>query len=94
DLRYVGGFALNGKQLFSSSVSGDYARLEVYHKGERKFVARSRQFEFKDSIITAKRAMINLYQDSDSIYHPAVKLRYDYGKKQLSLDREMGPLRD
>lgn len=94
DLRYTGGFALNGRQMFSSSVSGDYARLEVFHNDERKFVARSRQFEFKDSIITAKRAMINLYQDNDSIYHPAVQLRYDYGKKHLSLDREMGQLRD
>jgi hypothetical protein len=94
DLRYTGGFALNGKQMFSSSVSGDYAQLEVFHKEERKFVARSRQFEFKDSIITAKRVMINLYQDNDSIYHPAVQLRYDFGKKHLSLDRETGQLRD
>lgn len=95
DLRYTGGLSLNGNRLVSSSVSGDYARLEVYHKGERKFVARSRQFEFKeDSIITAKRAMIQLYQDNDSIFHPAVQLRYDFGKKHLSLDRELGQLRD
>jgi len=93
-MHYNGGLALNGKRMFSSSVSGDYARLEVFHKEERKFVARSRQFEFKDSIITAKRAMVQLYQDNDSIFHPAVHLRYDYGKKHLSLDRELGQLRD
>ncbi len=95
DLRYTGGFALNGNRMFSSSVSGDYARLEVFHQRERRFVARSRQFEFlDDSVITAKRSMVQLYQDNDSIFHPAVKLRYDFGKKHLSLDRELGQLRD
>lgn len=95
DMKYTGGFALNGRRMFSSSVSGDYARLEVLHNNERRFIARSRQFEFKDdSIITAKRAMVQLYQDNDSIFHPAVRLRYDYGKKHLSLDRELGQLRD
>ncbi len=93
-MKYTGGFALNGRRLYSSSVDGDYARLEVMDEEGRKFTARSRQFEFKDSVITAKRAMIQLYQDNDSIFHPAVQLRYDYGKQRLSLDRERGQLRD
>ena len=94
DMKYTGGFALNGHRIYSSSVSGDYAQLEVLHDGERKFTARSRQFEFKDSTITANRAMIQLYQDNDSIFHPAVQFRYDYGKRKLSLERERGQLRD
>ncbi len=93
-MRYTGGFALNGRRMYSSSVNGDYARLEVMDDEGRKFTARSRQFEFKDSVITAKRAMIQLYQDNDSIFHPAVQLRYDYGKQRLFLERERGQLRD
>ena len=93
-MRYTGGFALNGNRIYSSSVSGDYSRLEVMDKDSRKFTARSRQFEFKDSLITAKRAMIQMYQDNDSIFHPAVQMRYDYGKQRLFLEREKGQLRD
>ena len=33
-------------------------------------------------------------QDNDSIFHPAVQFRYDYGKMRLSLERERGQLRD
>lgn len=93
-MKYTGGFALNGRRMYSSSVSGDYARLEVTDKVERKFVARSRQFEFQDSVISSKKAMVQLYQDNDSIFHPALQFRYDYGKQRLSLQKEKGPLRD
>ncbi len=94
NMKYTGGFALNGRRIFSSSVNGDYARLEVSDKADRKFVARSRQFEFQDSIISSKKAMVQLYQDNDSIFHPALQFRYDYGKQRLSLQKEKGPLRD
>ncbi len=94
NLRYIGGFALNGHRMYSSSVNGDYSRLEVIGKEERKFTARSRLFEFQDSVITSKGAMIQLYQDNDSIFHPAVQFRYDYGKQRLSLQREKGQLSD
>lgn len=93
-MKYTGGFALNGSRIYSTSVSGDYARLEVLADEGRMFTTRSKQFEFKDSLITAKRAMIQLYQDNDSIFHPAVQLRYDYGKQRLFLERERGQLRD
>lgn len=93
-MRYTGGLALNGAKMYSSSVTGDYARLEVMDEEGRKFTARSRQFEFQDSLITAKQAMIQLYQDNDSIFHPAVQIRYDYGKQRLSLERGHGQLRD
>ena len=93
-MKYTGGFALNGRHIYSSSVSGGYAQLEVLGEEGRKFTARSRQFEFQDSTIIAKRAMIQLYQDNDSIFHPAVQFRYDYGKMKLSLERERGQLRD
>ncbi len=94
-MRYTGGLALQGRKMYSTSVSGDYARLEARGEEGPKFIALSRQFEFKDdSLITAKQAMIQLYQDNDSIFHPAVQVRYDYGKEQLSLERGAGQLRD
>ena len=94
NMKYIGGFALNGRRIYSSSLSGDYSRLEVTGDTDRKFTARSRLFEFQDSIITARQAMVQLYQDNDSIFHPSVQFRYDYGKQRLSLQRSKGQLRE
>lgn len=93
-MKYTGGFALNGHRIYSSSVNGDYARLEVIKGVDRKFIARSRLFEFQDSVITANQAMVQIFQDNDSIFHPGIQLRYEYGKQYLSLQRMKGPLRD
>ncbi|CAN5191830.1 hypothetical protein BH09BAC3_BH09BAC3_02030 [soil metagenome] len=93
-MKYTGGFALNGHHIYSSSVNGDYSKLEVTEGSDRRFIARSRLFEFGDSVITAGQAMIQVYQDNDSIFHPGVQLRYEYGKERLSLQRVKGQLRD
>lgn len=95
-MKYTGGFALNGHRIYSSSVNGDYSRLEVLGKdGDRKFVTRSKLFEFEDdSVILSRRAMVQIYQNNDSIFHPALQLRYDYGKEKLTLQRDKGQLRD
>ena len=94
NMKYTGGFSLNGKKMYSTSVSNDYSRLEVLGKGERKFTALSRRFEFQDSLITAGHATIRIYQENDSIFHPSVQFQYDYGKQRLSLMRAKGQLMD
>ena len=38
--------------------------------------------------------MVQIYQDNDSIFHPALQMRYDYGKERLTLQRDKGQLRD
>ncbi len=93
-LKYTGGFALNGRKITSASVNNDLSKLEVLGTDERKFTARSRLFEFQDSVISAAHAMVQLYQENDSIHHPGVMFRYDYGKKKLTLQPEKGPLHD
>ncbi len=93
-MKYTGGFALNGHRIYSSSVNGDYSRLDVASATEKKFSAKARLFEFQDSVVSSPRAMIMAYQDNDSLFHPAVQLRYDFGKERLTLQREKGQLRD
>lgn len=93
-LHYTGGFALEGNLIYSSSASGENSRLEVYGTTDKKFVAESKRFEFQDSVITSSQANIIIYQGNDSIYHPAVQLRYDWAKKQLTLLKQKGILKD
>lgn len=93
-LRYTGGFALNGQRIYSSSVTGGNARLEVLGNTDKKFEAQSRLFEFQDSTFVSRNAAVRIYQGNDSIYHPAVNFRYAYGKKLLTLQRSKGALKD
>ncbi len=93
-MKYTGGFALNGKRVYSSSVDSEYANLQVLGETDKKFEARSRLFEFQDSTILSKHAAIKVFQGNDSIYHPAAELRYDYGKKKLVIQKERGMMKD
>jgi hypothetical protein len=93
-LRYTGGFALNGSRMLSSSVHGGNARLEVMGNANKKFEAQATIFEFRDSTIYSKNAAIRINQGNDSIYHPAVQLRYGYKDRQLTVQRSKTNLKD
>ena len=93
-MRFIGGFSLTGHRISSASVNGDYSRLEVLGATERKFMARSKLFEFQDSVITSPHTIVHLYEENDSIFHPGLQFRYDYGKQRLSLRPEKGEFHD
>lgn len=93
-LRYTGGFALNGPRVFSSSVTGGNSRLEVLGETDRKFEAQAAYFEFRDSSIVSRNAAVRIYQENDSINHPAIQMKYEYNKQRLTLQRSRGALKD
>lgn len=94
-IRYVGGFALEGRRIFSSSASGEDAVLEVSGTTNKKFEARSKLFEFQDSAIVSRQALVKIFQGNDSLYHPATQLRYQFGNRpQLTLQKQKGILKD
>lgn len=90
NISYTGGFALSGNRIHSSSVFGEPSFLEVDGEHEKMFTARSKKFEFKDSLITSPGAELEIMMGNDSIYHPSVQLWYDFGKQKLSLAKEKG----
>lgn len=95
NVKYVGGFSLTGRKISSASAGNDYSRIEIFHNGEKKFTARSTDFQFTDSTITALRAKVNIVQGNDSITHVSVQMRYLYGKdstQRLVLVKEKGAM--
>ena len=93
-LIYHGGFSLNGRRILSSSVLGDLSRIEVQDDSEKKLRARAKIFEFGDSTVFTDRAAVVIYQGSDSIYHPAVRFKYDFENKDLVLQKDKGGFRN
>jgi len=92
-LKYTGGFGLQGKSINSSSADGSLARIEISGDTDKKFKATSASFGFKDSVIVSAKAHIVIYQQNDSIVHPAMELRYDYVNQKLVLNKEKSQLR-
>ena len=93
-LRYSGGFSLQGQRILSTSVYHDFATIELTGEAESKFKARSKEFIFKDSTILADQASVTLYHMGDSITHPSVQFKYDFGKETLVLQSEKGSKRN
>ena len=91
---YQGGFSLKGARINSSSVLGKESLIEVQDATNRKFRARADIFEFQDSVASAKRAAVVIYQGNDSVYHPALRLKYDIGNKYLVLQKDKGGFRN
>jgi hypothetical protein len=96
NLRYTGGFSLQGPAIRSTNVSGDQATIVVSDStGAKKFLARSKEFVFTpEKEVTAAQSEITIYQRNDSIRHPSVQLRYDFNRQRLVLTSENGSLRN
>lgn len=89
-LSYKGGFGLKGIRLYSASMMGGNATIEITGKNNSKLKAISRSFQLQDSVITAKRAAIIIYHGKDSIYNPAVRFRYDSEAHQITILKDEG----
>ena len=92
-LKYTGGLGLQGNAINSNSADGSLAMIEISGDTDKKFKATATSFGFKDSIIVSSRAHITIYQQNDSIVHPAMELRYDYKNQKLVLNKEKSQLR-
>src|SRR5690606_40440545 len=94
NLFYQGGFSLMGNKIFSSSVVDGNAVIEIKENGNKKFKAVSNEFNLMDTLITAERAAMFIYHNSDSIFHPAVNMKYNSETSNLTVLKEAGGFKD
>ncbi len=92
-IKYSGGFGMQGNAINSNSVAGLPATVEVFGDSDKKFKAIASSFGFKDSLIVSAKAKITIYQENDSIVHPAMELEYELNKQKLVLTKESSQLR-
>ncbi|MDF7814648.1 hypothetical protein [Hymenobacter sp. YC55] len=91
NIRYYGGFSLSGGRALSASLDGSLSRIFVDLDGKPKFRASSRAYVLGDSVITAERAAVTIFEDKvDSLTHPGVKLKFSKKSQVLQLARENG----
>ncbi|GAB3876480.1 hypothetical protein GCM10028824_34050 [Hymenobacter segetis] len=91
NIQYRGGISMAGGKVLSAALDGSLANLTVSLDGKPKFKAASRAYVLGDSVITASRAAVTIYEGAkDSLTHPGAQLKYLKGKQQLKLSREEG----
>ena len=91
NIQYRGGLSIAGFKVLSAALDGSLSNLTVSLDGKPRFRASSRAYVLGDSIITASRAGITIYEGAkDSITHPGVTLKYLKNQQQLKLAREEG----
>ena len=91
NIQYRGGLSMAGGKVLSAALDGSLSNLTVSLEGKPKFKAASRAYVLGDSVITASRAAVTIYEGAkDSLTHPGAQLKYLKGKQQLKLSREDG----
>ncbi len=91
NIQYRGGISMAGNKVLSAALDGSLAHLTVSLDGKPKFKAASRAYVLGDSVITASRAAVTIYEGvKDSVTHPGTQLKYSKNKQELKLTREEG----
>lgn len=91
NIKYQGGISMAGNKLLSAALDGSLSSLTVSMEGQPKFHASSRAYVLGDSVISANRAAVTIFEGkTDSLSHPGVALKYNKTKQLLKLSREDG----
>ena len=87
NIKYKGGFALIGRDIYSSSLKGEPSVIAVSYKEKPAFKVISTKFQLKDSVFSAQLAYFSMPLSTDSLYHPGVRFKYNDTEGQLRLER-------
>lgn len=85
---YEGGFMIKGNKFIGKTVEGIPAKITIKKGGKPFLVAKSNSFMINDKRIGTRYAAIKMYLDTDSIFHPALQLKFLTKKRELTLYRE------
>jgi len=91
---YKGGFTLEGRKITSIAKYRGNSTLRVEGSGRPKFKITAGKLNFVDSTVTTEMARLVIYTKFDSIYHPAVRLRYDARTNILVVQKDRGGFRN
>jgi len=91
---YYGGFTLAGSKVQGSS-DGEKSELVIYKDNSNVKILRALTTSITINLplkISSRNAIVSLYFDQDSIYHPSIDLYYDLPSKTIKLVKGEGSL--
>lgn len=91
---YTGGITLEGLKITSRAKYSGRSTLRLESEAGPKFELHSFNISFVDSAVVARRARLSIYNKYDSIFHPAVQVRYDMRTRNLVVQKDNGEFRN
>ena len=78
-----GGFSMEGAKLICNAYKDQYVRIQVKIDENNLACLDSKTFMIFNNKMQSDRTIFTLYHESDSIYHPCLKMKYDLVNKKL-----------
>lgn len=104
DIHYKGGFTVMGDKVAGTGTNDNLATISVFRdvqyineqgdtliKKQLFLQAKSLYFGIKKDGIASNNSKINLFIDTDSIYHPGLQFKYALNQNEFSLIRDNNP---
>jgi hypothetical protein len=91
---YKGGFTLEGRKISSEAKYSGKSTFRIESSGRPKFKIVAPKLIFIDSTVTTEMTRLVIYTKFDSIYHPAVRLRFDAKTNNLIVQKDRGGFRN
>lgn len=87
DADYLGGFAQHGAKMIGAGTKEEKATLTFKRDKKPFLIVSSRSFVVRPERISSDNASFVCYFDKDSIFHPALEMKYISKDRELSLIR-------
>lgn len=87
DADYLGGFAQHGNKMIGAGTKDQRATLTFKRNNKPFLVVSSRSFVVRPERISSDNAAFVCWFETDSIYHPALEMKYVSEERTLSLIR-------
>ena len=88
NIRYEGGFRLQGATMYGYGSEDMPANLWISHIGKEVFIGKSEMFIVKkQEKVVAEKVNSQLVFDKDTLFHPSINMTYQIPSKELKLKR-------
>ena len=85
---YEGGFSLLGKGITGDNIHSDPVTITLLFKKKPQVILQSSAFKIQDQVVVSLRTNVTILVDSGrNITHPSVEIRYDFGKRELRINK-------
>jgi hypothetical protein len=91
---FKGGLTMEGLSLYGSGGNGNRAVLTIRRNNDLFARLLTEQVQISKDRLLSDRVTASLFIESDSLYHPGLRLRYTHNNRQLTLYRSETGLAD
>jgi hypothetical protein len=87
DIEFFGGFSLQGARVIGKPSADGFSRIEIKHNNKPFISLKSTEFAIWPDKFASARSSALIFIDNDSIFHPAVQVRYNLANNELLMSR-------